>query len=73
MNFETWAREYVIRVALWELVAAIVTVLVLYYVVKAAVREGIRESGLIQSQGRSWQQAVREARAYETLPDMRAE
>lgn len=72
-NFDAWAREFVIRAALWEIAVAIVSVLVLYYVVKAAVRDGIKESGLIQSRDRSWQQAVREAQTYKTLPDMRAD
>lgn len=54
----------------WDIVATIVFFLALYWVVKAAVRDGINESRM----GDRWSRAVEQARSSSSdLPDMRAE
>lgn len=52
MKLETW-EEQLTRLLIWaaavELVALIVSLFLLYLVIKAAIRDGIRESGVIDA------------------------
>lgn len=79
MNIQAFQTE-LLRVSLFwsaiELIAFIVVMWVLYLVVKAAVRDGIKEAGLVGT----WERTVaRERRKdgdrgeYPTLPEMRAD
>lgn len=56
-----------IHLAALELIAFIVFFVVLYFVVKAAVRDGINEANMASR----WQRTV--SKATEDMPDMRAE
>lgn len=56
-----------IHLAAMELIAFIVFFVVLYFVVKAAVRDGINEA----NKASRWQRTV--SKATEDMPDMRAE
>ncbi len=56
-----------IHLAALELIAFIVFFVVLYFVVKAAVRDGINEA----NRASRWQRTV--SKATEDMPDMRAE
>ena len=56
-----------IHLAALELIAFIVFFAVLYFVVKAAVRDGINEA----NRASRWQRTV--SKATEDMPDMRAE
>ena len=56
-----------IHLAALELIALIVFCVVLYFVVKAAVRDGINEANMASR----WQRTV--SKATEDMPDMRAE
>lgn len=55
MNAETFT-EQINRTLVWlfavELIAVIVTLFLLYLVIKAAIRDGIRESGVIDAMHR---------------------
>jgi hypothetical protein len=54
----------------------IVTMWVLYIVIKAAIRDGIQESGLVESRRASWRSTVQAAGGPDTvphMPEMRAE
>jgi len=79
---QAWVRALEIelqRQALISLLVLIVvfaaTMWVLYLVIKAAIRDGIRESGLLEAR-RSSRPAIHAASVPETvptMPDMRAE
>jgi len=75
MNLRAFEAEMTRAAIFWaavELAAFIIGMYILYLVVKAAVRDGIQESGLIAT----WKQSVR-AKAEQDhaagLPDMRAD
>lgn len=83
MNFETLQIELtkiVVWTAILEGIAAFFAMLMLYIVIKYAIRDGINESKLVK---RSWQEsvadpmardAVREVKdAAKVLPPMRAD
>lgn len=72
--FETEMQRLTLHLALWELIAFVAGMVVLYFVIKLAIREGIRESGLLDALSRRrpddrtvWANTTKE------LPDMRAE
>jgi hypothetical protein len=64
------------RQALFSLIVLIVvfaiTMWVLYLVMRAAIRDGIRESGLVQT-WRTTAAAIPQREASDTLPDMYAD
>lgn len=66
-ELEAEATRAAIHIAMLEAIGAIVFFVVLYFVVKAAVRDGINEA----NRARRWERAVSKATA--DLPDMRAE
>jgi hypothetical protein len=45
--FELEMQRLTFTYAVWELIAFVAFMAVLYFVIKTAVREGIRESGLL--------------------------
>jgi hypothetical protein len=68
--FEIELTRLTLTYAVWEAIAFAAGMTVLYFVIKAAIRDGIRESGLVQS----WRTTVAATRSTETgLPDMRAD
>lgn len=75
MNINAFEQEMTRLAVFWtaiEIIAFIVTMWVLYAVIKAAVRDGINESGLVKS----WATTARKTRSEEAkdnLPDMRAD
>jgi hypothetical protein len=67
-------RQVLIGVLL-SVVCFVVTMWVLYMVIKAAIRDGIQESGLIESRRAPWSSAVKAAGRPDTvlhIPEMRA-
>jgi hypothetical protein len=69
-------QRQVLIALLISLMCFIVTMWVLYVVIKAAIRDGIRESGLIESRLTSWSSVVKAAGGPDTvphIPEMRAE
>lgn len=66
----------IVRAQLFELavilVCLILSILITYLVLRAAIRDGIRESGLIEALGRSATRTPRIGTDVE-LPDIRAE
>jgi hypothetical protein len=71
-NLKEWEAEVTratIHMAMWEIAAFIVFFLVLYVVVKAAVRDGINEA----NKANRWAKSVTSEEAMKDMPDMRAE
>lgn len=68
-ELEAEATRAAIHIAMWEIAGAIVFFLVLYFVVKAAVRDGINEA----NRASRWAKSVTSAEAMKDMPDMRAE
>lgn len=66
-ELEAEATRAAIHIAMLEVIGAIVFFVVLYFVIKAAVRDGINEA----NRASRWERAVSKATA--DLPDMRAE
>lgn len=72
MNIKAFELELTRLAVFWgaiELIAFMATMWVLYVVIKSAVRDGIKESGLV----RNWATTVQSARDKTNLPDMRAD
>jgi hypothetical protein len=68
--FEIEMTRLTLAYAVWEAIAFAIAMAVLYYVVKCAIRDGIQESGLVQT----WRTTSAAARSgKQELPDMRAE
>ena len=68
-------RQAVISLIVFIVLFAIAT-WVLYFVIKSAIRDGIRESGLLDRTRTTWTAAVHAANSPDTIPhmhDMRAE
>ncbi len=68
-ELEAEATRAAIHIAMLEAIGAIVFFVVLYFVIKAAVRDGINEAN--RTSGRT--QAIAKSAAAADLPDMRAE
>jgi hypothetical protein len=76
MNFRALEAE-ITRLTLWaaalELIAFVALMITLYYVIRFAIRDGIRESGLIEH----WRPRAATPSLKDTqpapLPDMRAD
>lgn len=66
-ELEAEATRAAIHIAMLEAIGAIVFFVVLYFVIKAAVRDGINEA----NRASRWQRTV--SKATEDIPDMRAE
>lgn len=68
-GFEDIWNEFVFRVVMFEIAVTIIgvglTCWLSYLVIKAAIRDGIKESGLV---GESWEETVRKAARKE--PEM---
>ena len=74
---QAWVRAMEIelqRQALISLIVLIVffaiTMWVLYLVIKAAIRDGIRESGLLERRSATWASTVRSSSSPDTIPQM---
>jgi hypothetical protein len=67
-NLDALVREMTIRAVLWDIASFIGWALALYWIVKAAIRDGIRDSGLLDAQRRTLA-----TRQRDNLPDMRAD
>lgn len=80
---QAWLDAMQLEIQRQALVALLLTLIcfamgmwVFYLVAKAAIRDGIRESGLVASQRSAWTDAVRAASGSDTvpgIPEMRAE
>lgn len=68
-ELEAEATRLTIQALAWEIAAFIVFFLVLYFVVKAAVRDGINEA----NRASRWAKSVTSAEAMKDMPDMRAD
>ena len=68
-ELEAEATRAAIHIAMLEAIGAIVFFVVLYFVVKAAVRDGINEA----NRASRWAKSVTSAEAMKDMPDMRAE
>jgi hypothetical protein len=69
-------QRQVLIAMLISAVCFVVTMWVLYIVIKAAIRDGIQESGLIEGRRASWNSAVKAASGPDTvphIPEMRAD
>lgn len=74
--FEAEMARITMHVIAWEVIAFVVGMFVLYFVLKAAIRDGINESRLGERQmsaGNPWRQEVEKARDGEQLPPMKAD
>ena len=74
--FEVEMARITMQVIVWEVIAFVVGMFVLYFVLKAAIRDGINESKLGERQmgaGDPWRQEVERAREGGQLPPMKAE
>lgn len=80
---QAWVRAMEIELQRQALISLVVLALlfaismwILYLVIKAAIRDGIRESGLVDVRRSSWRRAVENASHPDTvsqMPDMRAD
>lgn len=80
---QTWMRALEIELQRQALVSLLVLLIffavgmwALYHVIKAAIRDGIRESGLLDVRHQTWRAAVNSSNGPDTvphMPDMRAE
>lgn len=70
-NLEVTLGRMVVSYAILEAIAFALAMVVLYYVLKLAIREGIRESGLIEERN-TWRTAVRSASERSSETDFRA-
>lgn len=68
-ELEAEATRAAIHAAMWEAIGAILFFAVLYFVIKAAVRDGINEANRTSRKA----QAIAKSAAAADLPDMRAE
>jgi len=71
--FELELTRLTLAYAAWEAIAFAIGMWVLYYVIKCAIRDGIRESGLAHDWTRIVRASQQRDRSQDTLPDMRAE
>lgn len=71
--FEAELNRITMQVIAWEVIAFVVGMFVLYFVLKAAIRDGINESRLGERQVDPWRQEVERARVEELIPPMKAE
>jgi hypothetical protein len=71
-NFQAIATQYAIAATVWEVLVFGVGMVVLYFVVKAAVRDGINESRL-GDRSRPVPGKRRDTRNGDTLPPMHAD
>jgi hypothetical protein len=67
--FEIEMTRLALFYAAASLIGFLVSMWVLYIVIKSAVRDGLRESGLVHT----WARAAARATEKSSLPDMRAE
>lgn len=70
--FELELQRLTIQLALWELLCFAVAMYVLYLVIRYAIRDGIRESGLLDVMSKR-NMRDRPAWARTQPPDMRAD
>lgn len=80
---QTWVKAFEIELQRQALVSLLVLLIffavgmwALYHVIKAAIRDGIRESGLLEVRQQTWRAAVNASSGPDTIPhmpDMRAE
>ena len=80
---QSWTRAFEIELQRQALISLLVLLVflaigmwALYAVIKAAIRDGIRESGLLEVRHPTWRAAVDAAHGPDTvphMPDMRAE
>ncbi|MDO9482965.1 MAG: hypothetical protein Q8S96_09700 [Hydrogenophaga sp.] len=75
--FEAEMARITMQVIVWEVIAFVVGMFVLYFVLKAAIRDGINESKLGERQmggggGDQWRKEVEKAMEGQ-LPPMKAE
>lgn len=71
--FEIELQRLTIQLALWELITFLAGMLVLYFVIRYAIRDGIRESGLLDAVTRRREDRPTWTNTTKDLPDMRAE
>lgn len=71
--FEAELNRITMQVIAWEVIAFVVGMFVLYFVLKAAIRDGINESRLGERQVDPWRQEVERAKVEELIPPMKAE
>lgn len=71
-NFQAIAMQYAIAATVWEVLVFGIGMVVLYFVVKAAVRDGINESRL-GDRPRPVPGKLRDTRNGDTLPPMHAD
>lgn len=71
-NFQAIAMQYAVAATVWELLTFAIAMVVLYFVVKAAVRDGINESRLGE-RPRPVPRTQRDTRNGDTLPPMHAD
>jgi hypothetical protein len=64
-----WQRQALISL-LVLLVFLALCMWALYHVIKAAIRDGIRESGLLDVRRASWREVADAARVSDTVPHM---
>jgi hypothetical protein len=74
---EAWIRAMQIELQREALISLIVLVVLfavfmfaLYHVIKAAIRDGIQESGLVNVPPSAWTRAVQRADDLQTVPQM---
>lgn len=80
---QAWTRAFEIELQRQALVSLLVLVVflalcmwALYHVIKAAIQDGIRESGLLEVRRATWREVADAAHGPDTIPhmpDMRAE
>lgn len=71
-NFQAIAMQYAVAAAVWEVLAFCVAMVVLYFVVRAAVRDGINDSRL-GDRPRPMPRKQCDTRNGDTLPPMHAD
>lgn len=71
-NFQAIAMQYAVAATLWEVLAFGIAMVVLYFVVRAAVRDGINDSRL-GDRARQVPRKPRDTRNGDTLPPMHAD
>jgi MFS superfamily sulfate permease-like transporter len=72
-NFQAMAMQYTVLATLWEVVTFGIAMAVMYFVVKAAVKDGINESRLGSERARATAERRRDTRNGDTLPPMHAD
>jgi hypothetical protein len=72
-DFENLMLQLQIQFVIWTAVSLIISIVILYWVIRKAVAHGIEDSGLIGSWSRSVAAAELAAQSRAVLPEMRAE